>query len=47
MQSMVVTKVVRSINRNNEASCYGYGQTGDVIDLTAQLTGLNARDAAR
>ncbi|MET3573187.1 hypothetical protein ABID13_004847 [Enterocloster citroniae] len=23
---MVVTKVVRSINRNNEASCYGYWQ---------------------
>ena len=26
--------------------CFGCGQTGDVIDLTAQLTGLNARDAA-
>ena len=27
--------------------CFGCGQTGDVFDLTAQLTGLNARDAAR
>lgn len=26
--------------------CFGCGQTGDVIDLTAQLTGQNARDAA-
>lgn len=25
--------------------CFGCGQNGDVIDLTAQLTGLNARDA--
>ena len=26
--------------------CFGCGQAGDVIDLTAQLTGQNARDAA-
>ena len=37
---------VPSMKLDNRYHCFGCGADGDVIDLTAKLFGLNAREAA-